>query len=129
MPHKLKWFHCSRLIRLADKLEGKGPYAKIGPVPPHKFDMQYLFADKKGGDCIGQSAFDPHQCNTAACALGWAKSDPWFINIGLGSTANFFGMDQDISNFNYLFMAYNYPAERYVNTSIVAARIRRLAAS
>ena len=53
------------LLRLADKLEGTGPYSEIGPVPSKEFDM------------------NTWACDTAACAGGHACSDQWFIDRGL----------------------------------------------
>jgi hypothetical protein len=52
------------LIRVADKLDGIGPYALVGPVPTEKFDMQVW------------------TCGTSACACGHAALDPWFIERG-----------------------------------------------
>lgn len=117
---KLKWYHRKRLIRLADKLEGKGPYAAVGPVPARKFDMQHLAQEFKGGDSIDEDEFKPHECKTAACALGWAGSDPWFnrrMDFGTGRALS-----------AYLFHAYNYKAGRNVRASTVAARLREVAA-
>lgn len=71
-----KQYHKNRLIRIADMLEGRGPYADVGPVPDHKFDMQYLYCAFAGGIEIVSQIFNPRKCKTAACALGWAKSDP-----------------------------------------------------
>jgi hypothetical protein len=53
------------LLRLANKLEGTGPYSEIGPVPSKQFDMNVW------------------SCGTAACAGGHACSDQWFIDRGL----------------------------------------------
>lgn len=121
---KLKWYHRVRLIRLADKLEGKGPYAAVGPVPAHKFDMRYIAQAHQGGEKIDDSLFDPDHCNTAACALGWAKSDPWFKKGERGC----FGLD--FMQHSYLFSAHWYHdyGGRLVSSAVVAARLREVAA-
>lgn len=66
------------LIRLADKLDGVGPYADVGPVPPDKFEMTEWFRWSVLGPNI-----DPNGCGFAACAMGWACTDPWFQERGL----------------------------------------------
>lgn len=120
-----KWYHRVRLIRLADKLEGKGPYAAVGPVPPHKFDMRYIAQKHQGGREINHVSFDPEHCNTAACAIGWAKSDPWFKKDARLS----FGLN--FPEHLYLFESSKYTNEggRLVPASVVAARLREIAAS
>lgn len=113
----MKWFHRKRLIRLADKLEGKGPYAAVGPVPPHKFDMRYLYTAFRGcSDVMPSQYFNPRKCKTAACALGWARIDPWF-----------FGLNSD--QFEHLFAASSYGVERgrFAKAPKVAARLRETA--
>ena len=58
-----------RLLRLADKLQGVGAYAEVGPVPNKKFDLSYFIdGDEK-----------PADCGFVACACGWAYFDPWFM--------------------------------------------------
>lgn len=52
------------LERVADLLEGKGPYANQGPVPEEVFNM-------------GQ-----WRCGSQGCACGWAASDKWFFDQG-----------------------------------------------
>ena len=57
-----------RLLRLADKLQGMGAYAEVGPVPKEKFNLNlFVNADEK-----------PENCGFVACACGWAYFDPWF---------------------------------------------------
>ena len=131
----MKWFHRRRLIRLADKLEGKGPYTAAGPVPEHKFDMRWLFTKRRGGGESNRDGFNPLECKTAACALGWGLSDPWFVKRGLarhnidsflGFATGFF-VDEEL--FNRLFEARFYGSHggRRVHPSIVAARLRQAA--
>ncbi len=72
-----------RLLRLADKLQGVGAYDEIGPVPLRKFEISQWAADMKAGARIEFEDFNPDRCNTAACACGWAGSDPWFKRHGL----------------------------------------------
>lgn len=120
---KLKWYHRVRLIRLADKLEGKGPYAAVGPVPAHKFDMLNVAQEHRGGLGISTDKFNPKKCKTAACALGWAFSDRWFQRTGLD-----FGVDNE--TWQYLFQAYSYIDQggRLVAPAVVATRLREVAA-
>lgn len=58
------------LLRLADKLEGKGEYLK--PVPQSEFNMS------------------DWRCGTAACAIGHAGTDPWFIKRGFSMASSKF---------------------------------------
>lgn len=85
-----KLFHIARLIRVADMLDGVGPYKKVGPVPSHKFDMEYLYCLYAGGINISLPMFNPRKCKTAACAIGWAKSDPWFKKKGINRMLSWF---------------------------------------
>ena len=89
----------TRLLRLANKLDGSGPYRKVGPVPRHKFDMRDFWLSRRGGACINFSDFKPNQCKTAACAVGWAASDPWFTERGLYEewSSAFWGLGNDIN--------------------------------
>jgi len=81
------------LLRLADKLEGIGPYAKIGPIPRKRFNMrhwgvpeQFVKVTIDGRTVeVGVSDFP---CGTAACAAGWAGSDKWFRKRGLYTGEN-----------------------------------------
>jgi hypothetical protein len=117
------------LLRLADKLEGTGPYSEIGPVPREKFDMSSW-------------------CGTAACAAGHACSDPWFIERGLklektpethapvpvyyvgrdaqlGFTALMFFFDISLEDASRLFCPVYYPESLdYITPKRVADRIR-----
>lgn len=123
----MKWFHRRRLEHLADKLVGEGPYVKIGPVPAHKFDMQYVFARERGAESINQAAFNPRKCNTAACALGWAVSDPWFFKKG---TLDYMGPDfWGLSSIQYytIFIFSSYDNGRFVEAGVVAERLREAA--
>ena len=73
------------LLRLADKLEGKGPYRKAGPIPPARFNMSLWvqFPDHKYNEKLGKHVAKTNlTCGTAACAAGWAGSDPWFRKRG-----------------------------------------------
>ena len=63
------------LIRLADLLEGKGPYEEQGPVPDDVFDMEIWGEDYEK---LGTG-----ECGFAGCALGWATTDRWFKERGL----------------------------------------------
>jgi hypothetical protein len=78
--------HKERLLRLADKLEGKGAYEKDGPVPEHKFDID---------NWVTGPGYTPLDCGTAGCAIGWALTEPWFNEEGLNldgdSTAPVYG--------------------------------------
>ncbi len=123
----MKWFHKVRLERLADKLTGEGAYAKVGPVPAHKFDMEYIFAKSRGGKSIKSKQFNPKKCNTAACALGWAANDPWFLRKGTLDEFNpkFWGTTG--SQYCELFMAGSYDDGRRVKAHVVAARLRKAA--
>jgi len=116
-----------RLIRLADKLEGVGPYQEIGPVPKNKFDMQYLGSEKRGGGSISFTDFNPKECQTAACALGWADSDPWFVKEGIekDSCWDFWGVTT--GEYDRFFFAESYPGGRLVSREVVAARLREVA--
>ena len=116
----LKRHHRERLLRLADKLEGKGPYADVGPVPVKKFDI----SDTLEGN-------DPNDCGFSACAVGWAIIDPWFKKRGLiwhgvwsaKGAQQFFGIaNPDV---DYLFMPESYRPPRYnPRPATVAKRIR-----
>lgn len=91
---KLGW---ENLLRLADKLDGVGPYVKDGPIPYEKFDLVNWLEkpalrenpdDVFGGtmaiedrwleDLTNRSA-----CGTVACACGWAATDEYFTAQGL----------------------------------------------
>jgi len=117
--------YSERLIRLADKLEGVGPYKEVGPVPDKKFDMKYLWSKKKGGGIILLKDFNPSECNTAACALGWAATDPWFEENGSYYTGAYWGIS--LAQYSRLFCAESYLEGRRVTQKKVAARIRRVA--
>lgn len=122
------------LLRIADKLVGEGLYDKVGPVPRHKFDMEFLFCERRGSETyISFEDFNSEQCNTAACAMGWAMSDLWFKKKGFATYStweNKLGLDLDSGSFihsetEYLFESSSYSAGRNVAPSIVARRIRR----
>ncbi len=131
MSSKLKWFHRVRLNRFADKLAGEGAYARIGPVPPHKFDMRYMYQEKQGGRSIVREDFDPHHCNTTACALGWALTDPWFLKHVFKDRTNSITAEWGLHLRTYKTLFYNhaYTQGRGVSPQIVAACLRRVAAS
>lgn len=121
----MKRFHKQRLVRLADKLEGVGPYAEVGPVPTRKFDMLFLFAYARGDNETRAHHFDPLKCTTAACACGWAISDSWFNAKGLEGEDldEFFGVGD--KEFESLFEARSYRAGRFTFPKTVAKRIRK----
>src|SRR5687767_14355109 len=82
------------LLRLADKLEGKGPYEEVGPIPTKQFNM-YIFVDmvnlkkEQFNETVKSIVVAPNlPCGTSACAAGWAGSDPWFRKRGFYTTAN-----------------------------------------
>jgi hypothetical protein len=132
------------LIRLADKLQGNGPYEKAGPIPICKFDMSTWIQSfigisnfTKYISGVGNVMAKEVPCGTAACACGWAGSDPWFqergfyCGPGLGifykcssdfnAVAKFFDIDYYTSR--YLF----YPNSMYDQTpNGVAMRIREV---
>jgi hypothetical protein len=56
------------LLRLADKLEGKGPYLQEGWVSEVEFSLD--------------SWIERSPCGTASCAIGHALSDEWFNDRG-----------------------------------------------
>lgn len=125
----MKWFHRRRLIRLADKLEGKGPYTDAGPVPEHKFDMLFLFTQMRNGHSIKRQDFNPRQCETAACAIGWGETDPWFVSKGLRDAlwTNFFGISNTYAGELFNASYYRRHGGRHVHPSVVAARLRQAA--
>src|SRR4051812_10402841 len=57
--------HKTRLKRVADLLQRRGPYRGKRPIPDEKFDMW------------------DWTCGTTACAVGHACADPWFKAQGL----------------------------------------------
>jgi hypothetical protein len=57
-----------RLLRVADKLEGKGAYAEKGKIPKAEWDMLQW------------------RCGSVGCAIGHCGSDPWFRRRGLTLT-------------------------------------------
>lgn len=123
----MQQFHKNRLLRLADKLTGEGVYRVAGPVPAHKFDMADWFSRYRGSaEVIGLDDFNPRKCKTAACAVGWAISDPWFaskgLRIGYYDSADFFGISS--SDSEYLFSPTNYFNIVSPNPVTVAKRIR-----
>jgi hypothetical protein len=82
------------LLRLADKLEGKGPYIKDGPIKKSRFRMdtwietsnvQMQFNKNLGKDVVLPNL----TCGTSACAAGWAGSDPWFRKRGFFTGPDF----------------------------------------
>jgi hypothetical protein len=74
------------LIRLADKLEGIGPYKKDGPIPRERFNMfTWTGNEVKLKD---DKVLPNLPCGTAACACGWAGSDPWFRRRGFYTVYN-----------------------------------------
>lgn len=122
-----------RLIRLADKLEGKGPYEEVGPVPTRKFSMQHWYSEHRGGTSLYPDDFNPDQCKTAACACGWAATDPWFRqrkfapdrSIWWDRVCVFFGMLDDEAR--SLFQ-HRYYMSRNPTPATVAKRIRKFVA-
>jgi len=83
------------LLRLADKLEGVGPYKNKGPVPIHRFNMNWWCEDelveskaKYNEKAKAVVAGLNLSCGSSACAAGWAGSDPWFRDRGFYTTLN-----------------------------------------
>jgi hypothetical protein len=66
--------HTKRLLKLADFLETK--------VPRKRFNMT---------DWSSVADFSAAQCDTAACAFGWATTIPSFRRAGLSSRNSVFG--------------------------------------
>lgn len=87
------------LLRLADKLDGKGPYEKVGPIPNERFDIkQWVGASAKivplNKNIPLKDTLWVHSvvktnlpCGTVACACGWAGADPWFRKRGFYTRA------------------------------------------
>jgi hypothetical protein len=102
-----------RLLRLADKLEGKGAYEEIGPVPTKKFKMDDWVRGDEAKLMSAKHDKDGYlkeiPCGTAACACGWAAIDPWFRKRGFRLYTNGysvvhprfdgFGADEAVSKF------------------------------
>ncbi len=121
---KLAKKYRTRLIRLADKLEGVGPYVKVGPVPVRKFDLTFYV-----------NGNDPNECGFAGCACGWAASDPWFQKRGLGILLDEFGDNEfwfgrdtleEAAAWDALFTPEAYRAGDRTRPATVAKRIRKL---
>lgn len=76
-----------RLLRLADKLEGKGPYEKYGPIPHEHFDIRSFYNFPRELYLASEHVqnISEYKCGTSACAVGWATLDPWFNEKGLQS--------------------------------------------
>lgn len=70
-----------RLYRLADKLDGSGPYLEAGPIPADKWEWDQWFRWSVAGDNV-----DPSLPSFAADPIGWACTDPWFQRRGLVAT-------------------------------------------
>jgi hypothetical protein len=113
------------LLRLADKLEGTGPYSKIGAVPANAFGL------------------NDWTCGTTACAIGHACNDVWFKihgltwditrsqplfrcgTIGWLAVCKFF--NTDLYTVKYLFSVEGYPDGHHTSPSTVSARLREYA--
>lgn len=91
--------HKERLLRLADKLDGSGPYEKVGPVPTKKFYMGTWLdereADLKKAKRDKAGFITEIPCGTAACACGWAAVDPWFRKRGFKLAFSYFNTCPD----------------------------------
>ena len=121
------------LLRLADKLQGVGPYEEVGPIPSGNFNMHKWSISTLEKAIIkvfrGKYVFDKPECQTVACACGWAGIDPWFQERGFYTSPynevmyfkenglphlEFFAVsiffDISYSEAKYLFM----PAPRYI---------------
>ncbi|MBY0561490.1 hypothetical protein [Hyphomicrobium sp.] len=80
-----------RLLRVAEKLHGTGPYADAGPIPHRKFDLsqwgtyrgRYEHPLLPVAQFIARLNDAETDCGTTACACGWAMTDPWFNERGL----------------------------------------------
>lgn len=92
--NKLKNFKADALIRVADLLEGKGPYKNKG-VKPENFDMAVFARSASPGDeyiqvnanseaakALGKTYVPVKECGFAACACGHAGLDKWFRQRG-----------------------------------------------
>jgi hypothetical protein len=74
----------------------------------------------------GKTQVDPLDCNTAACAVGWACRDKWMQDQGLevwGSTPTYgstlgFSAAEDFFNLTRAEVNFLFSAERYENPSI-----------
>ena len=117
----------NRLLRLADKMLGEGPYEKAGPVPEHKFNIRCYFSVSSTSGCgIERSQFNSLKCNTAACGIGWALVDSWFASRGLSfanSTMSFFGITYVEEH--YLFFPESY-SDRYPTASQLAKKLQEV---
>lgn len=124
---KLAKKYRTRLTRLADKLEGVGPYLKVGPVSFKKFNLNNFFSG---------SSINPADCGFVACAVAWASVDPWFRHRKLDQLKDptfwFGGNSYDNGNKNRtaawerLFQPWCYPAGGRTRPATVAKRIRKL---
>jgi hypothetical protein len=146
------------LLRLADKLVGEGVYKDVGPVPKTLFNMDTWIGDKLIEEKIPKKVKEwiaanvdsgVEACGTAACACGWATTDPFFRERGLGvrnirsysvdspifeltyngkdgydAAADFFHINEDHAQF--LFGPDEYPDK--VGVDKVAKRIRKFVA-
>lgn len=92
--NRLKKFKQDALLRVADLLEGKGPYKNKG-VKPENFDMgvfartaspneEYIQLNPKSeaAKTLGDTYVPVKQCGFAACACGHAGLDKWFRQRG-----------------------------------------------
>jgi hypothetical protein len=125
------------LLRLADKLDGIGPYTTVGPVPREVFDLLRWRGAKR------------EACGTPGCAIGHACMDPWFNERGLGwdewglypclynvTGGNFIRVtsnwnaikrffDVPLRHTHFLFGYDWYPETPPATPAMVAARVRR----
>lgn len=76
-----------RLERLAAMLERSGPYADAP-----KFDGRRKF----NMSTWGRRSRSSGDCQTSACALGWASLDPWFNEQGLYGEWRYGGLGRRI---------------------------------
>jgi len=82
------------LLRLADKLQGVGPYANEGPIPASRLHMNVWLNLRHPTPTVisihGLKVIKENfPCGTAACACGWAGSDPWFRKRGFFTGPDF----------------------------------------
>lgn len=79
-----------RLERLADKLEGVGPYADCGPLAPEALCNAHHVIDDE--DWEASQVTEPHHdwrvlvarhSGLEACVISWCALDPWFVARGL----------------------------------------------
>lgn len=85
---KLGKINVKAFERLADKMEGKGAYARRGPIKMREFHIGEWSVEndpkRQERDYDKATAcYSNKGCGTVACILGWAANDKWFKDKGL----------------------------------------------